>query len=188
MSKLTVVYLKDSGHVLAALTRADPPAAGEPVGALVNKGLPVSAVDAVSADVTVPVTNLAAVTVDDNQPDVLINPQHFQVVQDPSGQTPPQVASIGLAAGNVALTIDTTSGAQVVVSNVFTAVSLPAVVVLQKLASPSPAPTILDPVTVTLASPTVVADPAGFVIGDTWNMYAFVQGVRPAASAITIMS
>ena len=27
MSKLTVVFLKDTGHVLAALTRADPPPA-----------------------------------------------------------------------------------------------------------------------------------------------------------------
>ena len=55
MSKLTVVYLKDTGHVLAALTRADPPAAGEPVGALVDKGLPVSAIDGTPADVIVPV-------------------------------------------------------------------------------------------------------------------------------------
>ena len=37
MSKLTVVFLKDTGHVLAALTRADPPTAAEQVSALVTR-------------------------------------------------------------------------------------------------------------------------------------------------------
>jgi hypothetical protein len=63
MSKLTVVFLKDTGHVLAALTRADPPASAEAVSALVNKGLPVSAVDGTPADVILPAASLAAVTV-----------------------------------------------------------------------------------------------------------------------------
>ena len=82
MSKLTVVFLKDTGHVLAALTRADPPAAGEQVSALVGTGLPMGAIDGTSADVIVPVANLDAVTVDD-QPEVLLDPQGFQVVEDP---------------------------------------------------------------------------------------------------------
>ena len=82
MSKLTVVFLKDTGHVLAALTRADPPTAGEQVSALVGTGLPMGAIDGTSADVIVPVANLDAVTVDD-QPEVLLDPQGFQVVEDP---------------------------------------------------------------------------------------------------------
>ena len=79
MSKLTVVYLKDTGHVLAALTRADPPQGTEPVSALVGTGLPVRFVGRPPADVTVPAEDLAAVTVDD-QPEVVISPQSFQVI------------------------------------------------------------------------------------------------------------
>ncbi len=183
MSKLTVVYLKDTGHVLAALTRADPPTAGEPIGALVNKGLPVSAVDTTAADITVPVANLAAATVADDQPEVLINPQNFQVVQDPQGQAPPRVKNVGVQGSTVSVALHHASGATVTVTNVPSATSLPAVVVLQKIMSPSLPPTILAPVTITVGSGgTVIGDQTGFVAGDTWNVYAFVQGLVPKAS------
>ena len=152
MSKLTVVYLKDTGHVLAALTRADPPAGDEPVSALVGTGLPVSAIAAAAADITVPAQNLATVTVADDQPEVLINPQNFQVVQDPQGQVAPQISNVGVPGSTVTLTLDTAAGATVTVTNVPSATSLPAVVVLQKVTSPSLAPTILSPVTVTVGS------------------------------------
>jgi ABC-type glucose/galactose transport system permease subunit len=183
MSKLTVVYLKDTGHVLAALTRADPPAADQPVGALVNKGLSVSAVDTTAADITVPVANLASVTVDDNQPEVLTSPQNFQVVQDPQGQAPPQVKNVGVAGSTVSVALDHTSGATVTVTNVPSATTLPAVVVFQKITSPSLPPTILTPVNITVGlSGTVVCDQTGFVAGDKWNVYAFVQTLVPKAS------
>lgn len=186
MSKLTVVYLADTGHVLAALTRADPPAAAEPVGALVNKGLPVSAVDATAADITVPVANLASVTVDDTQPDVLVNPQNFQVVQDQQTQKP-QVKNVGVAGSTVGMALDHGSGATVTVTNVPTATSLPAVVVLQKVTSPGLPPTILAPVTITVGSGgTVVCDQAGFAVGDKWKAYAFVQGLVPKALALAV--
>jgi hypothetical protein len=196
MSKLTVVYLKDAGHVLAALTRADPPAGDEPVSALIGAGLPVSAIAGTPAPVTLPAQYLAAVTVDDDQPptpgglDVLINPQNFQVVLDPQGQRPPKVQDVG--GGQVDLKI-TTSGATVTVTNVTSATSLPAVVVLQKVPSPSPPATgppnllspvtnVLSPVTVTVGGGTVVSGSTGFAQGDTWNMFAFVQGLPPTAS------
>ncbi len=189
MSKLTVVYLKDTGHVLAALTRADPPQGDEPVTALVGTGLPVSSIGGLATDVILPVANLAAVTVDDNQPEVLINPQNFQVVQDPQGQAPAQVKNVGVSGSQVLLAIDVTSGATVTVKNVPSATSLPAVVVLQKVTSPSLAPTILSPVTVTVGSTgTVVSGPTGFVKNDKWNMYAFVQGLQPAASGTLTLS
>jgi|tagenome__1003787_1003787.scaffolds.fasta_scaffold20227794_2 hypothetical protein len=181
MSKLTVVYLKDTGHVLAALTRADPSTGDKPVSALVGAGLPVSAIAETSADVTLSAQDLAAATVDDDQPEVLINPQNFQVVPDPQGQGPPQVKNIG-AAGQVVLSV-TTSGAKVTVTNVPSATSLPAVVVLQNIKSPSVAPNILSPVTVTVGpGGTVVSGSTGFAEGDTWKMFAFVQGLPPAAS------
>lgn len=180
MSKLTVVFLKDTKHVLAALTRADPPAAGEQVSALVGAGLPVGAIDGASADVVVPVANLDAVTVDD-QPEVLLNPQGFQVVEDPQKLTPSTVTSVGVSGSTVGLAISHALGASVTVTNVPSAISLRAVVILQKVASPSLAPLILVS-TVTVGSNTVVAAPNGFVTGDTWNMSAFVQTLRPAVS------
>ena len=183
MSKLTVVYLKDTGHVLAALSRADPPEGDEPVGALVGTGLPVSFIDRPPAGVTLPARDLlAAVTVDDDQPEVLINPQNFQVVQDPQGKAAPQVTSFADTGSQVGLTIDTSSGAKVTVADGPSGTQLPAVVVLQKATSPSRAPTILSPVTITAGSSTVVADQTGFAKNDQWNMYAFVQGLPPAAS------
>jgi hypothetical protein len=185
MSELTVVYLKDTGHVLAALTRADPPAGAEPVSDLVNKGLPVSTIDGTPADVILAATYLAAVTIDDDQPEVLINPQNFQVIQDPQGQAPPRVKNVGVPGSTVTLTLSAASGATVTVTGVPSATSLPAVVVLQKVTSPSLAPTILAPVTVPIGSGgTVVSDQTGFAVHDTWNMLAFVQGLQPVASGV----
>lgn len=186
MSKLTVVFLKDTAHVLAALTRADPPAAGEQVGALVGTGLPMGAIDGTSADVIVPVANLDAVTVDD-QPEVLLDPQGFQVVEDPQQLKPPTVTSAGVPGSTVDLAISHAFGATVTVKNVPSAPSLTAVVVLQKVASPNPAPLILVS-TVTVGSQTVVAAPNGFVTGDKWNMSAFVQTLRPAASPAFVVT
>lgn len=181
MSKLTLVYLKDTGHVLAALTRADPPAGDEPVTALIGAGLPVGTIAETSADVTMPAQGLAAVTVDDDQPEVLINPQNFQVVPDPQGGGSPKVKNVG-GTGQIVLSVST-SGARVTVTNVPSATSLSAVVVLQNIKSPSVAPDILSPVTVTVGSGgTVVSGSTGFAQGDTWNMFAFVQGLPPAAS------
>ena len=119
-------------------------------------------------------------------PTVVIDPQNFQVVEDPQDQAPPKVKNFG-APGNVILTLDTASGAKVTVTNVPTATSLPAVVVLQKVTSPSLALTILSPVTVSGGpSGTVVADKTGFAHSDTWNMYAFVQGQPPASASQTL--
>jgi len=183
MSKLTVVNLKDTGHVLAALTRADLPAGDEPVTALVGASLPVRAVDTTAAGISVPAASLAAATVDYDQPElVLINPQNFQVVQDPQTQAP-SLQNIG-APGHVGVTIDAINGATVTVTGVPSAASLPAVVVLQKVTSPSLPPTILSPVTITVGpGGTVVLDKTGFVTGDKWNVYAFVQGLPPEAAS-----
>lgn len=171
MNKLTVVYLKDTGNVLAALTRADPPAADEPVTALVGTSLPVSAFDKATAGITLPVQDLAAVTVDD-QPEVVVSPQGYQVIQDPQGALQVKSAS---PPGQVTLAITTTGGATVTVSN-----ASPAMVVLQKVTTSSPPPTILSPVTVGPGSTTVFSKTI-FAAHETWNMYAFVQGLHPAA-------
>jgi hypothetical protein len=179
MSKLTVVFLKDTKHVLAALTRADPPAATEPVGVLVGTGLPIGPIDVTSAEVIVPVAKLDAVTVDD-QPEVLLDPWGFQVVDDPQQLKPPTVASVGVPGSTVSPAISASLGAAVTVTNV-PAQSLPVVVVLQKVASPGTAPLIVAS-SVLVGIQRVVAGPAGFTAGDKWNMVAFVQTLQPAVS------
>lgn len=172
MSKLTVVYLKDTGNVLAALTRADPPATDEPVTALVGTALPVSAFGKATAGLTVSAQDLAAVTVDD-QPDVVAGPQGFQVVADPQGAL--QVTSAS-PPGHVSLSVTVATGATVAVGTT----PLPAMVVLQKVTTPSLPPTILSPVTVGPGT-TPVFSKSLFATGETWNLYAFVQGMYPAA-------
>lgn len=177
MSKLTVVYLTDTWHVLAALARTEPPQIAEPASALVGSGLPVRFIGTLPADATVSAQDLAVATVDD-QPEVVVSPQSFKVVFDSQGK--PQVQNAG-AAGQVKLTITATAGATVSGVNV----SLPARVGLQKVTSSSLAPAVLSPVTVGLGG-TVVAGPAGFAANDTWNMYVLVQGLQPVAQLITV--
>jgi hypothetical protein len=177
MSRLTAVFLKDTRHVLAALTRADPPTASEQVNALVGAGLPIGPpVDGT----TVPVAKLDAVTVDD-QLEVLLDPWGFQVVEDPQKLQPPTVTTVGVMGSTVDLAISQVQGASVKVTNVPSAPSLTAVVVLQKVASSSPAPLIVV-TTVPVGSQKVVVAPGEFLTNDTWNMYAFVQTLRPAVS------
>jgi hypothetical protein len=64
--------------------------------------------------------------------------------------------------------------------------SLPAVVVLQKLTPPSSAPTILPPVTLTVGVSTPVHDKSGFLAGDSWNVYAFVKTLLPTAQSVLV--
>lgn len=183
MSKLTVVFLKDSGHVLAALTRADPPTATESVSALVGAGLSVGPVNGASAAVTIPAAMLDAVTVDD-QPGVVLDPLGFRVVEDPQGLKPPTVTSAGVPGSTVVTTISHTAGATVTVQDIPLA-SLTAVLVLQQVASPSPAPRIAV-TTLTVGNPSVVA--GGFAQNDTWDVYAFVQTLRLAVAPAVLVT
>ncbi len=171
MSKLTVVFLKDAGHVLAGLTRADPPAATEPVSALIGAGFTLGPVDGASAAITIPAAMLDAVTVDD-QPGVVLDPLGFQVIEDPQGLKPPTVTAAGVAGSSVNATIShLAAGATVTVSNMPLA-ALRAVLVLQQVTVPRPPPRI---VVTTLTVGTAQMVSGGFTAGDTWDVYAFVQ-------------
>lgn len=177
MSTLTAVYLKATGHVLAALTRVARPEGDEPVTALVGPNLTVSGIPTAAADVTFPVNYLAAVTVND-QPGVVISPYDFQVIEDPQDAAHPKIGGIG--APGTHLTIDSTSGAKITVTTVSPVTFLPAVVVLQ---SPSQVVSILSPFVVSGSpSGTVVADKAKLTTG-TWDMFAFVQGQPPVSAS-----
>lgn len=107
MTKLTVVYLSDTGHVLAALTRADPPTGTEQVSALVGTGLPVRFIGNLRADAIVAAQCLAVATFDD-QPGVVTSPQSFIV----DSKSPAQVQNAG-ASSQVTLAISHVSGATV---------------------------------------------------------------------------
>jgi hypothetical protein len=189
MSALTVVYLKTTGHVLAALTRAAPPEGAEQVNAFVGANLPVRGIGTTPADFAFPANLLDAVTLDDSLPLAVIDPQAFQVVQDPQDKTHPKVTQfLGTAsAPATTLSLDATSGATVTVKNVPPTTSLQAVVILQKVTAPAQAATIYPPVTVT-GDPngTVVDSKAGFAAGETWNFYALVQGTPPSSLSKTL--
>lgn len=188
MSALTVVYLDSTRNVLAALTRAAPPGAGEPVTALVGNGLPVRAVGPTSTHFAFPVKILAAVTVSDTLPDVVIDPQAFQVVDDPQNKTLHHVTSFPPATAsspNVGLTLDTTNGAVVTLQNVPFGTSLQAVVVLQKVTTQPQAARILTQQTVTDAGLRVALG-RDFATGETWEFSAFVLGLPPNAISQTL--
>jgi hypothetical protein len=177
--------------VLAAVTRAAPPEAGEPVKALVGAHLPWRGTGQAAVDVAVPVDLLAAVTVDDIWHDVsrsgaplatpLIDPQAFQVVVDPQNKTPPEVTKFPTAPGApvAALAFDHTShDLTVTLTYVPSTASLQTVVVLQKITTPAQPGTIEQPQIIPGGtSPTVVS--AGFQAGDIWSAFAFIQGVAP---------
>ncbi len=183
MSALTVVYLTTTGHVLAALTRAAPPEGAEQVEAFVGANLPVRGIGTTPADFAFPANLLAAVTLGDSLPLAVIDPQAFQVVEDPQDKAHPKVTQFLVTTAPAAtLTLDTTSGAKVKLTNVPPTTSLQAVVILQKVTTPAQAVTIPPPVTVT-GDPngTIVADKKEFAAGETWNFYAFVQGAPPSS-------
>lgn len=183
MSALTVVYLDSTRNVLAALTRVAPPGAGETVKAFVGTSLPVRGVGLISTHFALPASLLAVVTVSDTMPDVVIDPQAFQVVDDPQDTTLRDVAPFPPPLGNpkVSLTLDLTNGAAAKLQNVAPATSRQAVVVLQNVTtSPPQAATILGPLNVTDAG-TPVAPASDFATGETWEFSAFVLGMPPNA-------
>lgn len=189
MSALTVVYLKATGHVLAALTRAAPPEGAEQVKAFVGANLPVRGIGTTPADFAFPANLLAAVTLDDSLPQVVIDPQAFQVVEDPQDKNHPKVTQfLGTAsAPTTSLLLDTSSGAKVTLTNVPPTTSLQAVVILQKVTTPAQTVIIPPPVPVT-GDPngTVVADKTGFAQSEKWNFYALVQGTPPSSLSKTL--
>jgi hypothetical protein len=182
MTALTVIYLKSTGHVLAAVTCAAPPTAAEPVKALVGAHLPWGGTGQVSVNVAFPVGLLAAVTVDDTWHDVsragaplatpLIDPQAFQVVVDPQNKTPPKVTEFPTAPGAPTVTLNfATPDLTATLTNLAT--PLTAVVVLQEVTPAAQAGSILTAVPVPWSGAAVAS---GFISGDIWSAFVFIQG------------
>lgn len=180
MTKLTAVYLKRTSHVLAALTRTDPPQTDEPVDALIGTGLQVRFIGQLPLNLTFYARDLSAVTVDD-QPDVLINRQNYQVVQDPATRAF-QVTGVG-PQGLVVPDITTANGARVTVN---TAQSWPAIVVLQKLLGAGSPPPVIVPLLTVPFGPAAALPASAVASGDKWNMYALVQTLPPFSQTIAV--
>jgi hypothetical protein len=192
MSMLTVVYLQSTRNVLAALTRAAPPGPGEPVTALVGTSLPVRAVGSTSTNMTIPASALAAVTVNDTQPDAVLDPQGFQVVDDPQDKTVHLVTPIPPPTGSppptISLKLDTTNGAVMKATHVATP-TLTLVAVLQKVTMPPQAATVIGPVTLVISSGSVsftAAPGTEFATSETWDFAVFIQAMPPQAISTTL--
>lgn len=81
MTTLTVIYGRSTGHVLAAVTRREPPAADEDPAGLVGSGLPLRSVGLLTPPdmITVPADRLATAVVESDT--VLEAPRQYQVVE-----------------------------------------------------------------------------------------------------------
>jgi hypothetical protein len=114
MTTLTAIHVRDTGHVLAAVTRSAPPTEGhEPAAILVGGGLPLRSVGLSPPDViTVPADRLATATVDTEA--VLEDPRRYGVIQvEQNGDKKNEVQQLKSEAANrVAITL-TATGAQV---------------------------------------------------------------------------
>ncbi|HEX5143944.1 MAG TPA: hypothetical protein VFW21_08755 [Mycobacterium sp.] len=178
MSKLTVVYLQSTGHVLAAVTRAAPPDSAEQVTALTGPHLPVRGIGGASpVAVSFPADYLAATTVDD-EPDVLLDPHGFEVVENvqKDGTTHYLVRRLGVT-GNVTPKFD--SGKATVKINFQPATPLPMVAVLQRVKSPLPAEIINRPIPKDQPADTPIT--LDTVDDTSWEVLVFVQSQPPIA-------
>jgi hypothetical protein len=187
MSMLTVVYLQSTRNVLAALTRAAPPGPGEPLKALVGTSLPVRAVGPTSTHMAIPASELAIVTVTDIQPDAVLDPHAFQVVDDPQDKTVHHVTPLPPPTGSpppkITLTLTKTTGAVIKAEHVNNT-TLTVAAVLQKVTTPPQAATVIRPITLGPSpSPVVytVAPGTEFAAGGPWDFAVLIQGMPPQA-------
>lgn len=176
MTTLTIIYLRDTGHALAGVTRATAPGAVEPVAALVGPGLPLRRVGdqqhpmafSVAAD------RLAAANFDREPfPDDLA--KHGVSEHKQNDQVTHELVT--LADGSTVVVALAATGVTVTPPAVPTE-ALPVLVVLQKnVASPPvPAPVILSG---SIPAFTTQGDLAATLDNGDWNALAFVTGYTP---------
>jgi hypothetical protein len=124
---LTVVYAKDTGHVLGALAVTGPAGPLPKIGALVGKELPVRVglSDGTSVELAIPASQLSVAAVDDLS-DALVRPINFGVVPGPD-QTP-RSALLRLADG-LSVTLGAKGVTVAVAGN--TSVELPVLVAIK---------------------------------------------------------
>jgi hypothetical protein len=167
---MTVLYLKDTQHVLAAVSRTTDPARPPTVADLAPAGLRARAVGTVfRTDVTVEAARLAAATVPAD-PAVLTDPRAFSVT--PGGK--PSVERLTTVTPTIAIT-----AGQVDVTVINAVAGLKVLLVLGKAGGPAPE----------VLTGALTAGPATFAVNlgkGVWRAVAFVAGRPPAAKEVTI--
>jgi hypothetical protein len=178
---ITVLYVRDTANVLAAVTRTAPATTVPAVAELVGTGLRTRALGTETLDVTVPADDLATATVDadgrvfdDLRGYVVVeSPQPDGTLKTELSQLPPASGqSVTFTANVVSVDIAGSGGTGVKV-----------LVVLEKASSPAPAPVILTGTVPNLD--TQVALPASLDTG-TWRAAVFATGRRPFAHQGTV--
>ena len=183
MTTLTMIYLRDTGHALAGVTRATAPAAAEPVAALVGPGLPLRRVGDKQHPMafSVPADRLAAANFD-----------HEPFPDDPAKRGVRERKQdekvthelVTLADGSGVTVTPAATGVTVDVPAVPTE-ALPVLVLLQKqVASPPvPAPVILSGSIPAFTTQGVLA---ATLDKGVWNAFAFVRGYTPNGTQATL--
>lgn len=176
MSGMSVVYVKATGHVVAAATHSAAPAKPIPVADLVGAELPFRVIGDVDVDVRLPVDQLDAAGVDSDI-NVSVRPYGFRVKPT---TTNGEIAYEVEQQTDVALTIGSTAN-RIVVGALPATTDL-VLVVVQPATAGGPAPVLeeLDP-----NGATSVTTAATFATG-RWSVVVFATGAVPKADEVPI--
>lgn len=175
MGTLTVIHVTRTGHAVAALTRAAPPPAAEPVIALAGAGLPLRVLGVAGPNqidaLTVPADLLAAVEIDRGS-GVLDDPRAFRVVEvQRSGQ---RVMELQGFTDTAALALSATEATVTLTGVVTIAVVATSVAVVME----QPGTRIVREGVIPVGAGSVTL-PAAVAPGE-WKAVAFVTGRAPA--------
>jgi hypothetical protein len=183
MTQLTVLYLGDTGHVVAAVTRADPSGKAPTVAELVGSGLPVRFINGgAPIALSLPAARLAAAAVDDD-PTVPQGPTDYGVVEtQQDGQTRHELTSQADGSG---ITVVLNESDVTVTIPAAAASALPVLVTLDKVVSAPPRPdTVVVSGSIPVGGKTVTMR-APLETGD-WDTAVFVAGMTPYTEQATV--
>jgi hypothetical protein len=184
MTELTVLYLRDTGNVLAAITRADPSGRAQTVAELVGASLPLRFIDGgTPMALSLPAARLAAATVDDD-PTVVQGPTDYGVVEKKEdGETKYQLTSQADSTGVVVVLRG--SEVDITIPTAPITAARPVLVVLEKVVASPPRPaTVIVSGSIPVGSQAVTLN-AQLETGD-WDTAAFVQGMTPYTTQETV--
>jgi hypothetical protein len=173
MTTLTVLYVRDTDSVVAALTQTAPPAATQSASDLVGRGLRMRGLGKI--DITLAADRLALAVIDAD-PGVLVNPRGFYV--EPTPQNPGKLKLTPVQASAAVKLSLSLSAAGADLTRTVTGAPMQVLLVLEKIASPAPDPVILTGAFE--ASSTRITLPAALDKGD-WKAACFATRQLPSA-------
>lgn len=177
MTTLTVIYARSTGHVLAAVTRREPPAGDEDPAGLVGSGLPLRSVGLPTPPdmITVPADRLASAVVESDT--VLEDPRQYQVVEVKQNDKKHELQQV--KPGTVKITL-TATGAKLSYPGGVDTVPHPVLVVLEQAGPPK----ILSGSIPALSSTVTLL--ATLPAGSTWRTLTLVSGFALHAEEQTV--